>query len=319
MENWIIEPIERGDASALCEICQDVFRKEFHITEEKIVRDLLTHKEYAAEASGKLVDKESGTIAGFIGVKVSGNQKLYPQTAWVSLFAVRRSEQKKGYGKALLSRTLELLTAKGVHTLYIGMDFNNFFSGIPDPDERKRRFFGNAGFALNAEEHFDLEADIVQNAAIDAFDDTAFRGEFTVTTYKENRTELLEFLEKEFPGRWVFEAAEATQELRESAKIVLLWNKQQIEIVGYCMLSSDSNGYGGLGPIGIAQKIRGRHVGDYLLYESLLQARRIQVTRVNIDWTILRDFYGQFDFVPERTYLGAYRQAGNTPDEGTGE
>ena len=308
MGNWIIEPIECSDAPVLCEICQEAFRREFHITEEKIVRDLLTHKEYAAGASGKLIDKNSGKIAGFIGVKVSENQELYPQTSWISLFAMRRNEQKKGYGKALLSRALEVLEKDKVHTVYIGMDFNNFFSGIPDPDARKRRFFGNAGFSLNTEEHFDLEADIVRNAAIDAFDAAAFRTEFTVTTYKENRLELLAFLEREFPGRWVFEAQELTKEIDESEKIVLLWDKQQTEIVGYCILSADLDGYGGLGPIGIAQKIRGRHVGDYLLYESLKQARRIHVQRVNIDWTILKDFYGQFGFLPERTYLGAYRQ-----------
>ena len=66
-------------------------------------------------------------------------------------------------------------------------------------------------------------------------------------------------------------------------------------------------GYGGLGPIGIAKDIRGRCVGNFILQRSLMQLRAIGVTRVNIDWTILKDFYGQFDFKPERTYRAGYR------------
>ena len=40
------------------------------------------------------------------------------------------------------------------------------------------------------------------------------------------------------------------------------------------MLSVDDKGYGGLGPIGIAKKIRGKHVGDYILNQSLQQVAK---------------------------------------------
>lgn len=75
---------------------------------------------------------------------------------------------------------------------------------------------------------------------------------------------------------------------------MILWNQDKTEIVGYCMLSVDEKGYGGLGPIGIAKKIRGKHVGDFILNQSLQQLKQIGAVRVNIDWTILKDFYGQF-------------------------
>ena len=114
-------------------------------------------------------------------------------------------------------------------------------------------------------------------------------------------------MEREFPGRWVFEAKEAIAEGKNPESIVILWNKDKTEIVGYCMISVDEKGYGGLGPIGIAKKIRGKHVGDYILNQSLQQLRKIGAVRVNIDWTILKEFYGQFGFKAERLYLAAYK------------
>ena len=129
-----------------------------------------------------------------------------------------------------------------------------------------------------------------------------------MASYKDNKKELLGFLEREFPGRWVFEAKEAITEGKDPESIVILWDKDKTEIVGYCMLSVDERGYGGLGPIGIAKKIRGKHVGDYILNQSLQQLRKIGAVRVNIDWTILKDFYGQFGFKAERLYRAAYKE-----------
>lgn len=302
----ICKPIEPSDVPELAAICKGTFREAFHITEEKITDHLFFHPEFSAEASRKLIAEETGEIIGFIGVKISGNQELYPNTAWISLFAVRKEQQKKGYGRQLLSETCAYLTEHGICMIYVGMDFENFFSGIPDPDGRKEMFFRKSGFALNADSHYDLEADITQNALIENYCHPEFEREFVVTTYRENREELIAFLEREFPGRWVYEAKEAVHGKGAMENVVLLWNKERTEVVGYCMLSVDANGYGGLGPIGIAQKIRGRHVGDYLLNESLRQAKRIGAKRVNIDWTILKDFYGQFGFKPERTYRAAF-------------
>ena len=109
-------------------------------------------------------------------------------------------------------------------------------------------------------------------------------------------------------GVKVVSAKEAIAEGKDPESIVILWNQDKTEIVGYCMLSVDDKGYGGLGPIGIAKKIRGKHVGDYILNQSLQQLRKIGAVRVNIDWTILKDFYGQFGFKAERLYLAAYKE-----------
>ena len=71
---------------------------------------------------------------------------------------------------------------------------------------------------------------------------------------------MLRFLHEEFPGRWTFEAEDALEKGKASDEVLLLWNPERTEVLGYCMLSAarDGNGtktgYGGLGPIGIAKK-----------------------------------------------------------------
>ena len=308
MKKVSVKQLEVSDSRELTEICKETFREEYHITEERIRKSLLMDPEFSEEESKKIVDDETGKILGFLGVKISKNQELYPDTAWISLFAVRKEEQHKGYGRMLLASVCESLKKHGIRMIYVGQDFNNFFSGIPDPNEEKENLFKKCGFTMNIEQHFDLEADITKNELIDHFDAAPFEKEFETDTYRGDKEELLAFLEREFPGRWVFEAEEAIANGKDPQSIVILWNKERTEIVGYCMLSVDEKGYGGLGPIGIAKKIRGKHVGDFILNQSLRQLRKIGAVRVNIDWTILKDFYGQFGFTAERYYLAAYKR-----------
>lgn len=69
----------------------------------------------------------------------------------------------------VLNQVCQSLHKNGINKIYVGQDFNNFFSGIPDPDEGKEIFF-KKWFYLKQDRHFDLEADITDNRLIDSFD-----------------------------------------------------------------------------------------------------------------------------------------------------
>ena len=159
-----------------------------------------------------------------------------------------------------------------------------------------------------------MESLLTDNDKAAKFDTSPFTAEFEVKTYNNDYDKLMDFLNKEFPGRWAYEADTAIKAKKDPSEIVLLWSKTQKTVIGFCMLTSykDENGkktgYGGLGPIGIAKEVRGRQVGNDLLRESLIQAERNGINRVNIDWTILVKFYGQFGFEIKRTYKAAYKQ-----------
>lgn len=304
-------PLQAQYLSQILTVCRSVFPEQYHVTAERLKENLLLDAEFDAQSSICLWDCSEDTLIGFAGVKISQNQELYPDTAWISIFAIAPEWQGLGYGTLLLDKVLRRLQSKGTKKIFLGQDFANFFSGIPDPDEKKLAFFARQGFCLNMDEHYDLEADIINNASIDRFDPKPWEAYLLTATYQGERSELLSFLHREFPGRWEYEAQTAIDEQKDPQEIVLLWNNAGTQIVGYCMLtverdaSGNKTGYGGLGPIGIAKEIRGNHVGDYILHQSLCQLGRLGVRRVNIDWTILKEFYGQFDFVPVRTYRAA--------------
>ncbi len=307
MKKVSLEPLEKKDIDKIADICAGVFDKSYTVTKERIYKNLFEDADFCSVESRKIVDEQTKEILGFIGVKISHNEQLYLDTAWISILAIDQKEQKKGYGRMLLNHTCQSLKKRGIKKIYAGQDFHNFFSGIPEPDKNKERFFGECGFKLNFEPHYDLEAELTGNEAIDNFDLNPFEEYYVTDTYKKDKEKLLRFLKEEFPGRWEYEAKEKIREIDNSENIVILWKKDKTEIAGYCMISVDANGNGGLGPIGIAKKIRGGHVGDYLLNQSLRQLKKNGAVRVNVDWTILKDFYGQFGLEAKRTYLAAYK------------
>jgi len=302
-----LRQLSKQDLERAAEICAGAIPPEFHVSRQKLLTNLFSDPDFSPEASFAAVNP-AGKVLAFAGVKISSNQELYPDTAWISIMAVDREVQGQGLGTRLMEKVLSVLQTKAIKQIFLGMDFNNFFSGIPAPDERKAAFFEKFGFVVSAGEHYDLEADIIHNAFIDSFDDSAFAAEYPVHLFHGEREKVLDFLHREFPGRWEYEFSEALQEKKDFDEIVVLWNRDETEVAGYAMLHAERDaegkktGYGGLGPIGIAEKIRGHHVGDYILHEGLLQLRKIGVETVNIDWTILKDFYGQFGFEPARIY-----------------
>ncbi|MCR5469234.1 MAG: GNAT family N-acetyltransferase [Lachnospiraceae bacterium] len=301
-----IEKLRREDIDAITAISDECFKKNFHITKERIISNLFETNDYAPEAS--FVIKNNGRVIGFIGTKISNCEAVYPDTAWISIFAVLNDEQNKGYGTQLMKKALEVLKGKGIKQVFIGMDFNNFFSGIPDPQEKKKEFFKELGFELGDHLHFDMEADVSVNAKMDTFDPTPFEGKYSVTPFVDEYQGLLDFLEAEFPGRWKYEAEVAYEEKKPKEDMLLLKEKATGKILGFCFLHGLGRIYGGLGPIGIAKETRGSHVGNFILWNGLMQLRKLGVHEVNIDWTTLEKFYGQFGFVPERYFLAALKK-----------
>lgn len=64
-------------------------------------------------------------------------------------------------------------------------------------------------------------------------------------------------------------------------EIIMLWTPDRSELIGYCMLTVEKdarqqpNGRGGLGPIGIAKKIRGTSCGRLYTASVTLSASEI--------------------------------------------
>ena len=60
---------------------------------------------------------------------------------------------------------------------------------------------------------------------------------------------------------------------------------------------------GGLGPIGVVERLRGRGLGRALLAVALDTLHERGVRDCVVDWTTLLGYYGPFGFSPWKTYL----------------
>lgn len=304
-----ISLLQKKDTEIVMKLYRECFDHAFWIQEGKLNESVFDAPDFREEASLLIRDEAAGEPAGCIAVKISNDQKLYPDTAWITLLMVRPGYRRRGMGRCLYEMSEKILREKGIRKIYIGQDFANFFSGIPSPKQENEEFFRSCGFILNKDEHYDLEADIVNNNKIDDFDTSDFEKEFiTGIMKKENSSGLLDFLKKEFPGRWEYEAKVYLGNEGKLENIIIMKRAADGAILGYCMTAVHEGGTGGLGPIGIARSIRGRRAGEYILRQSLVQLRRLGAERVCIDWTILKDFYGQFDFLPVRTFRSGYKE-----------
>lgn len=294
------------DIEAISAIAQEVFPANYHVTEKALRRKLFLHPCFCQEASYSLWEDEE--CLGFIGVKCPGYKNLFPDMAWLSILAVKKDAQRKGYGSLLLEKAEDSLKALGIKKWIVGQDFGCFFSGLPEVTEELCGFFRKNHFEVSDDDpYYDLEGNVQNNPWMENYQADHFREQWSVHTYNKEETALLAFLEQEFPGRWKYEVENALKAGKSPDEIVLLWNQDRSQIQGFCMLGKEADGRGKLGPIGIAKEARGNGVGEYFLWECLQQLKHLERDRVNIDWTILTKFYGKFGFVPERTYCGAHK------------
>lgn len=291
------------------------FKQAYHVTNKMILNKIFHDRDTFFEGSFLLLD--SGKLAGFIVSKVNrGALPEYDNCAWISTLVVDRNYQNRGFGKELFQRAEEELYRYGTEKIIFGGEFDNFFSGIPDPSSRSLGFFAGRGFILNNDEHYDLSADISKinfddfQIDLNKTDDYCTR-EMTLA----QKDKLSCFFDDTFPGRWKTEVFEYLEHGGDPRNVLILWNQEKI--VGFCKIfisegkddltASRGESWGSLGPIGISKDIRGKGLGNRILNDSLRFLQKRGARNVIIDWTILKDFYGQFGFNPLRTYRGAYK------------
>jgi len=295
-EVWLKEYVAMFNAS---------LPKEFETTQNIFREKVWNSPDFYEKASKAIIDEHNMPV-GFLVIKKSQHPEVDGKIAWISAFFIKKDNRKNGYATQLFQQAERTLKDEGIEKIFVGQEYDNFFSGIPAPSEESATFFKKMGFWLNDSDHYDLEADVQKITTIDSFDVSKYETEFfTDELHADEKQEVLTFLEKEFPGRWHYEVKTYLEEEKPLSHIVVLRKKDTLAIKGFCMLSVAKDKRGGLGPIGIGKDVRGKTVGNYILCKSMQQLRKLGGETTCIDWTLLKSFYGQFEFAPVRTYLGS--------------
>ena len=315
-QDFVFTPFLERDLKEAGDLWNRCFSKAYKVDAFLLGQKLWTDPSFYGPAS--LACKKDGRLAGAIVCKLSDNRMPeYQNTAWLSTLFVAPEERQKSIGSTLFQKAEVALREAGVIKVLAGGELNNFFSGIPEPSEASRGLFTKMGFTLNTEEHYDLMA----NASQIDFESLPLKynksqAYLTRPYQPEDRKALESFFDSEFPGRWKLEIMDFIEGGGNPEHLLVLVNESQVK--GFCKIHvcEKASGmglylgssWGSLGPVGIALELRGSGFGNRLLRDSLVYLKQQGAGNVNIDWTILKGFYGQFGFQPWRTYLGAYKR-----------
>jgi GNAT superfamily N-acetyltransferase len=243
-----------------------------------------------------------------------------PEDGWVNSIVVERSHRRKGIGTALLGRAEAYLRSLGARRIFLGTDLHHFFPGIPVQYEAAQAFATARGYTLGGIAH-DLWRDLTDYEVPERVREVLERESPTVQIRpgtREDMTGFAKFMADEFPGRWRWECLHFLEQGGDPAELTLLFEDGQVAgfsqtysyrspVLGSNVMWHPLLGerFGGLGPIGIAERLRGRGLGLALLCESVADLKRRGVERMVIDWTGLVDFYGKIGFTVWKSYRHA--------------
>lgn len=230
-------------------------------------------------------------------------------TGWIDAIAVAPEAQRQGVGSALLSWAEAWLRAQGCTRARLGGSLRPFAPGLPVP--LAADFFLRRGYTITG-----AEWDVARDLA-DYPNDPAYATDAILRPTRPGEEPLLlEFLAREFPGRWHFECQEFLREGGRAADWLLLWPAGAERPVGFCQVTLEDSlrpierfyphrlprPWGQFGPLGVAREARGQGYGAAVVDGAARYLRDLGVRGCVIDWTDLVAFYGKFGFQPYRQY-----------------
>lgn len=250
------------------------------------------------------VDVEPGACAleaeGLVVAKRDGD------AGRVAALVVEPGARGRGVGGRLLDHAVRGLRRAGAREVWLGGDRLHLLPGVPEPGAAA--FFRARGFELG-DPVVDLRRDLAgwrPPAGLPA------------VAPAPGWEPVLAFLAAEFPDRWLWEAEEARRRGAEAGAYLLLdaggsvggfaevWGPEPP--AGLAPPSAHwrpllGDRAGGLGPMGVAARLRGRGLGLGLLLAAMAHLRARGVRDMAIDWTHLVGFYAGAGFRPWKRYL----------------
>jgi GNAT superfamily N-acetyltransferase len=208
--------------------------------------------------------------------------------------AVAPEQRRQGIGRALL---------QDIEAQRFGGGLAHFVPGVPEGWKEAERFLETMGFSPDwwAE---DLHMPLPQR------DPT-----FTCCTATDQKA-VVSMVSEEFSKRWT-DDTRARFEHGDHQDVVII--KDEEGPVAFCQtwhyeshllgpstlwLRNTCPKFGGIGPVGVRERARGRGLGGRIVVESLNYLAHRGVEEVVVDWTAIGDFYKKYGFSSWQRYRG---------------
>ncbi len=243
---------------------------------------------------------------------------------WLQAVVVSPDRRRLGLGRALVRTVVEVGRIVAATQVQAGGGLHYLWPGVPDDLEDAGPFLTSLGFAFDPHVSYDLRGD-VSDVRVDATTGRvlAAEGLTVVPATPSDRAALLAFILAEFGPDWWHDTryfldgggspseqlllVDARRAIRGFARIHLPASRPP----GWPMFwRGAASGAGGLGPIGVAEALRGRGLGRALLVSALDRLRTLGSTDIVIDDTTLLGYYGPHGFSPWMTYRHAVAPIG---------
>lgn len=302
------------------------FGPEFQLSEALWLQN--TRKDPSFQPADLILGRDdAGKLAGFAQAKMFRDTTNYPGLdldyvtgrGHIAAIAVLPKYRRQGLGQTLLTEAEAYLHENGAKNFHAGENFRHYFPGVPKHSADALNFFQSAGYTLGVTE-VDLDGPLdpaVFEPAIAAA---------RVVTYRQGQPgdepALLDFLKRSFPGRWSYDTRLYLEQggLMEDVSLVF----DQAGVVQGFLLSyrpggkiigpgrfwlTDKDDWGGIGPLGLSQEMRGLGAGLGVVGAGMRHLYEHGLKFARIDWTTLVDFYGRLGFKPSLTYQRAEKSA----------
>lgn len=314
----LIDP--EAQASGLTGLWNAVAGVEFPLDERLLLQQLRLDTD--PRRCFAFVEPDGGIIAAALVKRAArtGPSGEVPATGYLSWLAVDARHRRRGLATLLLNEAKAWLSSLGATSVRFGSDYYHLLPGRPVEQGAGYvalgAFLDNRGFVGEAEE-YDLVSNLASGAG-PAEAPVGAGGRFEYRQFRpEERPAVIAFMQRNFPGRWTHEAAEAIAAGMRPADLMLAIDTANGDIVGFSRIYDGSSPVlgpgvywrslmgsnpGGLGPIGIDASRRGAGLGYGLLVHCMRELRARGIDTMVIDWTDLINFYGKTGFKVWKRY-----------------
>lgn len=314
--------LTRADTPALVALWSRIYGPDFPIDEA--IWTYCTWGTPGFESGDAVVLWENDAAVGFAVAKpwrLRPIGRMDSSVGFISALGVDPACRGRGLGAALLDWAEGWLRQHHARTAVLGHDLQPFFCGVPQ-SLGARPFFERVGYTAGGTV-YDVTRDLAgygrHPSALQTEKRLGARLDLRPATPGDVK-EVLDFLAESFPGRWQFELTTFFDRGGPASDVMIARLDGRIE--GFAHLHSPGTPFlayglnwrnavtppaGGLGPIGVSERVRGEGLGLALLDAGLDVLAQRGTRGCVIDWTTLLDFYGKVGFKPWRAYDGMSR------------